>query len=192
MRTVGPCTLFCHCALVCQCLPQITWIAAVEFYVGVLGRLLAGFGRPMPSEGPVKKRRRFGTSCPRVSWSGSRPRPPGVSRGLMKTPFFPSRRKRNRGIWTRGAGGQYSVSHGSSFHWLQGLPRPRTQPKGKLAKKALSWPCTMATQATHCCLHCENACPGQAWCVCVQIVPCSTVSKRRKSRARIAVAVLGW
>ena len=30
-----------------------------------------------------------------------------------------------------------------------GLPRPPTQPKGKLAKKALSWTCTLATRAAH-------------------------------------------
>ena len=62
--------------------------------------------------------------------------------------LFLSRRKRNRGIWTRGEGGQYSVSHGSSFHGSRVCP-PRTQPKGKLAKKALSWTCTLAKQATH-------------------------------------------
>jgi len=37
-----------------------------------------------------------------------------------------------------------------------------------------------------------DACPRQAWFVCVQTLPCSTVSKGRKSRAGIAVAVLGW
>ena len=36
---------------------------------------------------------------PFSSWSGSRPRQRGVSRGLTKTTCFPSRRKRNRGIW---------------------------------------------------------------------------------------------
>ena len=41
-------------------------------------------------------------------------------------------------------------------------------------------------------LYCVNAGPRQAWFVCVQTVPCSTISKRGKSRAGIAVAVLGW
>ena len=45
--------------------------------------------------------------------------------------------------------GQYSVSHGSSFRRPQGLPQQRTQPKGKLAKKALSWTCTLAKHAAH-------------------------------------------
>ena len=50
---------------------------------------LAGSGVRMPLEVRAKRRRRFGTSCRRASWSGSRPRPPGVSKGLMKTAFFP-------------------------------------------------------------------------------------------------------
>ena len=41
-------------------------------------------------------------------------------------------------------------------------------------------------------VHCVNACPRQAWFICVQTLPCSTVWKGRKSRAGIAVAVLGW
>ena len=41
-------------------------------------------------------------------------------------------------------------------------------------------------------LHCINASPRQVWFVCVPTVPCSTISKRGKSRAGIAVAVLGW
>ena len=40
-------------------------------------------------------------------------------------------------------------------------------------------------------VHCVNACPRQAWFVCVQTLPCSTVSKGRKSRAGIAVAICG-
>ena len=110
------------------CFAAVHGYMPVEFYGGLLGRSLAGPGPPMPWEGRFKKRRRFGTSCRRASWSGSRPRPPGVSKGLMKTTFFQWRLRRNRGISTRAGGGRCSVSRGSSFHWPQGLPPPPPTP----------------------------------------------------------------
>ena len=191
IRTVGPCTVFCPCALVCQWLPQITWIAAVEFYVGVLGRLLAGFGRPMPSEGPVKKRRRFGTSCPRVSWSGSRPRPPGVSRRLMKTRFS-RRAAKETAVFGQGAKAASTPCHTEAVSIGSRVCPPRTQPKGKLAKKALSWTCTLAKQATHWQLTLLTRVQGRHGVFVYRPFPAAQFQKGAKVGRELLLRFLGW
>ena len=69
--------------------------------------------------------------------------------GTDEDNVFPVAPQKKPWYLDKGEGGQCSVSRGSSFHWLQGSPRPPMQPKGKLAKKALSWTCTLGKRATH-------------------------------------------
>ena len=59
--------------------------------------------------------------------------------GIDEDNVLPVAPQKKRGFWRKGGSGQYSASRGGSFHWLQGLPQQHMQPKGKLAKKALSW-----------------------------------------------------
>ena len=95
---------------------------------------IVGWVWPMPSEGPVKKRRRFGTSCPRVSWSGSRPRPPGVSRRLMKTRFS-RRAAKETAVFGQGAKAASTPCHTEAVSMAPGFaPRARS-PRANLQRR---------------------------------------------------------
>ena len=191
IRTVGPCTVFCHCALVCQWLPQITWIAAVEFYGGVLGRLLAGFGRPMLSERRVKKWRRFGVAG--VHLGPVQDQDHLACRGDWRRQCVSRRAAKETVVFGQGAKAASSPCDAESVSIGSRVCNHRSRsPRANLQRRRCHGHAHWGSRRPIDSLHCVNAGPRQAWFVCVQTVPCSTVSKRRKSRAGIAVAVLGW
>eukprot|EP00435_Cladocopium_sp_Y103_P055485 s279_g18.t1 len=138
IRTVGPCMVYCRCALVCQWLPQITWIAAVEFYVGGAKQETTQIWNELPACILV----RFKT---KTAWRVD---------GIDEDNVFPVAPPKKPWYLDKGRKRPVLRVFGSSFHWLQGLPRPPMQPKGKLAKKALSWTCTLVQQA---------ACAFESW-----------------------------